>query len=136
MLKIHKGVRRPELAMKLFASNELSGVLEETHQNLDRLPFQPDLAALLLQLARTQIKLEDAEANHTRGWYCWAHLLIRTESNTSRGTRIAPKFMSSGCGTGVESEISGVTSAPLTLHLVCIDPTETSRHTLTRLQTH
>src|SRR5580700_3758488 len=47
MFKIHKGVCRPELAVKLFARNQLAGALEEANQNLDRLPLQPDLAALL-----------------------------------------------------------------------------------------
>jgi hypothetical protein len=82
MFKIHKGVCRPELSVKLFACNQFAGALEETHQNLDRLPFQPDLAALLLEFARAQIKLEDAEANRPGGWHRWAHCLIRTESST------------------------------------------------------
>src|ERR1700722_11222143 len=93
MFKIHKGVCRPELAVKLFARSQLAGVLEQTNQNRDRLPFQPDLAALLLKFARTQIKLEDAEPNRTREWYRWAHCLIRTESNTS--SRDAHRFLCS-----------------------------------------
>src|SRR5579864_4828301 len=73
MFKIHEGVRRPELSSKLFASNQLSRVLEQTHQNLHRLPFQPDLAALLLEFGRTQIKLEDAEPNRSWRWHGWPH---------------------------------------------------------------
>ena len=73
MFKINEGVSRPEFPVKLIACNQLTGVFEETDQNLDRLPFQPDFAALLLEFARTQVKLEDAEPNCTRGWHGCAH---------------------------------------------------------------
>ena len=32
------------------------------NQSLDRLPFKPDFAALLLEFPRTQVKLEDPES--------------------------------------------------------------------------
>src|SRR5205823_7996041 len=50
----------------------LTGAFEQTDENPDRLPFNPDLAALLLEFARTQVKLEDPESNQTRGWH-WSH---------------------------------------------------------------
>jgi hypothetical protein len=48
--------------VKLFARNQFTRVFEETDQDLNRLPFKPDFSALLLELARTQIKLEDPES--------------------------------------------------------------------------
>jgi hypothetical protein len=73
MFKIHEGVGLPELPVKLFARNQLSGVFEKTDQDLDRLPFQADFSALLLEFSRTQIKLEDPEPDPTRNCWHWFH---------------------------------------------------------------
>ena len=54
MFKVDEGVGGPEFPVKLFARNQLTGVFQKTDQNLDRLPFKPDFAALLLEFARTQ----------------------------------------------------------------------------------
>ena len=75
MFKVYEGVSGPEFPVKLFARNQLTGVFEKTDQNLDRLPFKPDLAALLLEFARTQVKLEDPESDQTRGWHDWSHCI-------------------------------------------------------------
>jgi hypothetical protein len=55
MFKIDVGVGGPESPAKLFARNQLAGAFEKADKNLDRLPLQPDFAALLRQFARTQI---------------------------------------------------------------------------------
>ena len=68
MLKVDEGVGGPKFPVRLFARNQLTGVLEESHQDLNRLPFKPDLSALLPELARMQIKLEDPESDQTWGW--------------------------------------------------------------------
>jgi hypothetical protein len=47
MFKIHVSVGGPEFPAKLFARNQLTGAFEKADQNLDRLPLQPDFAALL-----------------------------------------------------------------------------------------
>ena len=73
MLKVDEGVGGPKFPVKLFARNQLTWVFEETDQDLNRLPFKPDFSALPLELARTQIKLEDPESDQTRGWYHWSH---------------------------------------------------------------
>jgi hypothetical protein len=59
--------------MELFPGNQLTLFFEETDQDLNRLAFQPDLSALLLELARMQIKLEESESDQTRGWRRWSH---------------------------------------------------------------
>ena len=48
--------------MKRFASDQFARILKETDEDLDRLPFQPNLAALFLEFARTLIELEDPES--------------------------------------------------------------------------
>lgn len=69
MFEVNEGIRGPEFSVKLLARNQLTGVFQQTDQDLDWLPFQPDFAALLLELARAQIKLEDPKSDETRGWY-------------------------------------------------------------------
>jgi hypothetical protein len=68
MFKVYECVSRPEFPVKLVARNQFTGIFEKTDQNLDRLPFKPDFAALLLEFARTQVELEDPESDHARGW--------------------------------------------------------------------
>jgi hypothetical protein len=51
----------PKFLMELFASDQLARVLEEHGQNLKGLFLQPDFAAVLEQLTRSQVRLEDPE---------------------------------------------------------------------------
>ena len=67
MFKVDEGVGGPEFPVKLLPRNQLTGVFEETNQDLDRLPFKPDFSAPLQELARPQIKLEEPESNQMRG---------------------------------------------------------------------
>jgi hypothetical protein len=53
MFKVDEGVGGLESPVKLFARDQLTWVLEEIDQNLDRLAFKLDLATLLLEFART-----------------------------------------------------------------------------------
>ena len=62
LLKVHKCIGRPEFLVKRFAGNQFARIFEEAEEDLNRLPFQPDLAALFLEFARTQIELEDPES--------------------------------------------------------------------------
>lgn len=65
----------------------------EPNQSLDRLPFKPDFAALLLEFARTQVKLEDAESDQTRGWHDWSHCInaatVQSLTPQSSGPRVS-----------------------------------------------
>jgi len=53
MFEVNKRVSRPKFPVKLFARNQLTGIFQQTDQDLDRLPFEPDFAALFLEFART-----------------------------------------------------------------------------------
>src|SRR5579864_7225672 len=99
MFEVYEGVSGPEFPVKLFARYQLTGVFEKTDQNLDRLPLKPDFAALLLEFARTHVKLEDPESNQTRGWHRWSHCIKSsdsTESNTAIEGAAAGKFEPAG----------------------------------------
>jgi len=71
MFKIHIGVSRPEPLAKLVARNQFAGAFEKADQNLNRLPLQPDFTALLPELPRTQVKLEEPESQRTGSWHRW-----------------------------------------------------------------
>jgi hypothetical protein len=43
VVKIDKGIRRPQLALQLLASDNFARVLEQADQNLKRLFLQSDL---------------------------------------------------------------------------------------------
>jgi hypothetical protein len=77
VFKINEGISGPEFPVKLLARNQLTGVFEETDQNLDRLPFQADFATLLLEFTRAQIEFEDPEPDQARGWCHWSHWKLK-----------------------------------------------------------
>ena len=80
MFKIHVGVSGPESLAKLVARNQLAGILEKAEKNLYGLPLKPDFAALLPEFSRTQIDLEDAESEGSRGWYRRSHCVLNRMS--------------------------------------------------------
>jgi len=84
-LKVNKCIGGPKFSVKLFARNQFARSFQQTHQNLKRLPLQPDLSALLLQLARTQVQLKNTESDQTRRWYHWSECSIRRQPNTRAG---------------------------------------------------
>ena len=48
--------------LELFASDNFAGPLDERLQDLSRLALEPQLDAMLSQLARAHVKLEDTES--------------------------------------------------------------------------
>jgi hypothetical protein len=52
--------------VKHFACYQLAWIFEKTDENLDRLPFQADFAALFLKFARARVELEDPEPYQMR----------------------------------------------------------------------
>jgi hypothetical protein len=63
--------------VKRFAGYQFARILEEAEEDLNRLTFQPDLAALFLEFARSQIELEDPESYEMRAWRRGAHGIER-----------------------------------------------------------
>src|ERR1700719_1141542 len=73
VFEVHVSVGGPEFSAKLFARNQLTGTLQKADQNLNRLPLQTDFAALLRQLRRTQVKLEQPKSQRTGSRQRWSH---------------------------------------------------------------
>ena len=48
--------------LQLFASDDIAGTFDQRLQYLQRLPLHPQLDAMLPQLARASVELEDAES--------------------------------------------------------------------------
>jgi hypothetical protein len=55
--------------VQFFAGNQLTGILEETDQDLNGLSFQPDLSTVFPEFTRTQVEFEDPESDETWGWH-------------------------------------------------------------------
>jgi hypothetical protein len=73
MFKIHVGVSRPQSPVKLFARDQLTGILVKADKNLYRLPLKPDFAALLPEFARTHVDFEDPESYDSWRRHCGSH---------------------------------------------------------------
>jgi hypothetical protein len=58
VLKLDNGIVGPEFFLNLFLGYDLSGILEQQHENLERLVLQPDPAILLAQLPSPEIELK------------------------------------------------------------------------------
>jgi hypothetical protein len=67
VLEVAKRLGRPELLLQLFASDEFSGAKQQRFENLKRLPGQTDSDALFAEFPSTQVDLEDAKADDSRG---------------------------------------------------------------------
>jgi hypothetical protein len=59
VVEIHESVREPEFFLKLLASYDLAGVLDQHRQELEGLFLQADSQAVLPQFASPKIKLEN-----------------------------------------------------------------------------
>ncbi len=57
----------------MLPSNDFAPVREQQLQNLEGLLLQPDLEALLAQLAGVQVRLEDSKADNSSGWRGCCH---------------------------------------------------------------
>ena len=63
MIEVDEGVRWPELAAQLLASNEFSRSFQQSHQQLQGLFLEPYLLSLLAQFPGVKIDLESAESD-------------------------------------------------------------------------
>jgi len=68
VIKIHKGVFRPELFLKFLASYDFAGVLKQHHQNLEGLSLKPNSKAVFAQFACAKIQFENSESECPRSW--------------------------------------------------------------------
>src|SRR5438093_9200829 len=67
VLKVDKDIGGPQPVLQLFARDDLAGPLNQRQQHLQRLSLQPDLDAVLPQLARARLELEDPEPQDRAG---------------------------------------------------------------------
>jgi hypothetical protein len=63
MVEIHESVCGPEFFLKLFASNDFAGVLEQHRQNAEGLCLKPNLQAALAQFASAKIQFENPKTD-------------------------------------------------------------------------
>ena len=64
-LKIHENIRGPQTLPQFFAGHELARPFQQGLEHLKRFVLEPQLNAVLAQLARVRIELEYTEANAT-----------------------------------------------------------------------
>src|SRR5437899_4068618 len=62
VVEINEDVRGPQPVLQLLASDHIAGTFDQSLQYLQRLSLQPELDAMLPQLARAHVELEDAES--------------------------------------------------------------------------
>ena len=67
VVKIHEGIRRPDLHAKLFPCHQVASPLQQSRQHLQRLPLKPELYTALTQFASAGIEFKDVEAQHAGG---------------------------------------------------------------------
>lgn len=65
-VEINESAGRPKPLLKLFACQNLAGVLNQRHQRLKGLLLQFDPYALLAQLTGGKVNLEDPKADRRR----------------------------------------------------------------------
>src|SRR5207247_8132434 len=58
VVEINEDVRGPQPALQLLASDDIAGTFDQSLQYLQRLSLQPQLDAMLPQLARAHVELE------------------------------------------------------------------------------
>ena len=73
MVEIHEGICGPQPLLKVFAPNDLAGVLEQHRQDLEGLLLKPDLQAALAQFASTKINLEHPKTEPPGNLMVWFH---------------------------------------------------------------
>src|SRR4029078_2930563 len=104
MAKIHEGVCGPQPLLKVFAPDDLAGVLEQHRQDLEGLLLKPDLQAALAQFASTKVHLQHSKTEPPAILMVWFHvtcpgaagpLLLDKRAREAR-VRLAPGPPSSG----------------------------------------
>jgi uncharacterized protein (DUF1786 family) len=73
VVEIDEGIGGPELLAHLLARNHIAGTLEKQGQHLQRLILKAKLGAVFAQLARGEIKLEEAKAHDSARPIAWEH---------------------------------------------------------------
>jgi hypothetical protein len=63
VLEVDERAIRPQAVTNFVARDDFSWLIQHQHQNLERLVLQPHPNALLAELSRLEIYLEDAESN-------------------------------------------------------------------------
>src|SRR6476469_10435525 len=58
MAEIHEGICGPQPPLKVFAPDDLAGVLEQHRQHLEGLLLQPDFQPAIAKLASAKVDLE------------------------------------------------------------------------------
>ena len=74
MAKIHEGICGPQPLLKVFAPDDLAGVLEQHRQDLEGLLLKPDLQAALAQFASTKVNLEHSKTEPPGIPIVWFHV--------------------------------------------------------------
>jgi hypothetical protein len=64
VVKVHKGVGRPQNLPQLLAGDQSPGTFQQHFKNLEGLPWQTKPHSVLAELLRLQIRIERAEADH------------------------------------------------------------------------
>ena len=73
MVEVDEDVLRPQLLAQFFARDYFAGILEQQFENAQWLVLEPDLEAVLAQLAGARIELVHAEPDDVpRGSTCWS----------------------------------------------------------------
>src|SRR5277367_2003168 len=86
VIEIHKGVGGPDGLAEAFASDDLSGILEECGEDLKGLLLKTDACAVLTQLSGGQVGFEDSEAQEI-GFAAGGWLRHDGAGSVSRGGR-------------------------------------------------
>jgi hypothetical protein len=66
LIEVYERVRRPDLLPQLFSSDDLSGMLEQGANDLERLVLEFDLDTVLPQLTRAAVDFEYTELQPSR----------------------------------------------------------------------
>jgi hypothetical protein len=74
MAEIHEGICGPQPLLKVFAPDDLAGVLEQHRQDLEGLLLKPDLQAALAQFASTKVNLEHSKTEPPGILMVWFHV--------------------------------------------------------------
>jgi hypothetical protein len=74
MAEIHEGICGPQPLLKVFAPDDLAGVLEQHRQDLEGLLLKPDLQAALAQFASAKVNLEHSKTEPPGILMVWFHV--------------------------------------------------------------
>src|SRR6202035_5549497 len=67
LIEVNEGALGPEFLAQYFPADYLSWMLDQEHQDLDRLPLQLDRQTILVEIAVSQVQPKRSEANNSRG---------------------------------------------------------------------